>query len=79
MKSVLLDAIVIATTYAVLALTLDKGSSLSMDGTLVFFAAFVPVAFIIKALNLEYSDQLPRIAFFHLGTKIFNVLSSGPL
>ena len=79
MRSVLLDASVIAGTYAVLALALDKGSSLSLDGALTFFAVFVPLAFGIKALNLEYSDQLPRVAFFHLATKIFNVLASGPL
>jgi hypothetical protein len=79
MRAVLLDACVIAGTYAVLALTLDKGSPLSIDGTLTFVAAFVPLTFIIKALNLEYSEQLPRVAFFHLSTKIFNVLTSGVL
>jgi hypothetical protein len=78
-RRVLLDACVIAGTYAVLALALDKGSSLSLDGTLTFFAAFVPLAFIINVLNLEYSEQLPRVAFFHLATKIFNVLASGSL
>ena len=79
LQGVLLDAAVISGTYAILAVELDKGASLSWEGTLTFFAVFVPLALAIKALNLEYSDQLPRVALFHLSTKMFNVLGAGPI
>jgi len=79
LRGVLVDATVIAGTYALLALALDTGGSLSWEGSLTFLAVYVPLALTIKAMDLEYSDQLPRVALFHLSTKMFNVLSSGAI
>lgn len=75
LRGVLLDACVIAGAYAALAVALDNGISVTSDGLLTFVAIFVPLTFIIKALNLEYGDQLPRVALFHLATKVFNVMT----
>ena len=76
---VLLDAAVIVGAYAALSFALDKGSSVSLDATATFVAVFVPIAYAIKALDMEYHDQLARVAAFHLGTKVFNVLTMGPV
>ena len=79
--AVLMDAVVIVGSYVVLGMTLRNNanspvSTISWDGTLSFLAVFTPLAFAIKALNLEYADQLARVATFHLGTKMFNILGS---
>lgn len=74
-RAVLVDAGLIVGVYAALALALDKGSTLSLDGFLTFMAVFVPAALAVRVFRVDYSDQLPRVALFHLATKIFNVLA----
>lgn len=70
---VLRDAAIIAGTYGLLALTLEN-TVMTTRGTLMFLGLFIPIAFVVKVVNCEYSDQLPRVALFHLSTKLFNVL-----
>jgi hypothetical protein len=74
-RAVLVDALLIVGVYAALAMALDKGDTLSVDGVLRFVAVFVPAAMAVRVLRVDYSDQLPRVALFHLATKIFNVLA----
>lgn len=69
------DAALIMGVYVALAMVLDKGPTVSRDGLLLFAAIFVPVGFALRAFDVEYSDQLPRVALFHLATQIFNVLA----
>lgn len=78
-KDVVQDAVVIAGTYAILSWSLgasDTMPSPSLDKSLTFFSIFVPLSFAVKALDLEYADQLARVALFQLGVRIFNILSA---
>jgi hypothetical protein len=75
LRKAAMDAGIIMAVWVALAVALDKGSTLSRDGLLTFAAIFVPVGFALRAFDVEYSDQLPRVALFHLATKIFNVLA----
>lgn len=75
LRAAAMDAAIIMGVYVALAMALDKGATVSRDGLLTFAAIFVPVGFALRAFDVEYSDQLPRVALFHLATKIFNVMA----
>lgn len=75
---VLKDSAIIAGTYCIIAAFLKHpGTTVTADGLLLFFAAFVPISFTIRAMKCEYSDQLERVAIYHLSTRIFNALTVG--
>lgn len=77
LRAAVTDAAIIMGVSVVLALALDssKGGGVSREGLLTFAAIFVPLGFALRAFDVEYSDQLPRVALFHLATKIFNVMA----
>ena len=72
-----METFIILGSYAVLSLALDNGSSFTLEGTATFLAVYVPLSFALKALEVEYNDQLVRVAMFQLGIKIFNILAVG--
>ena len=74
LKQVIIDGVVFAALYAALAQLVDKQWP-SLDGIVGFVAIWVPVAFFVKVMRLEYADQLARVIGFQLGTKLFSIMS----
>jgi hypothetical protein len=74
LRAAVTDAGIIIGVSVALALTVEK-TTISREGLITFAAIFVPVGFALRAFDVEYSDQLPRVALFHLATKIFNVMA----
>lgn len=75
LRAAALDAAIIMSVSVALALALNTGATVSREGLLTFAAIFVPVGFALRVFDVEYSDQLPRVALFHLSTKIFNAMA----
>lgn len=76
---IVMDALIIAGAYAALSVALGNSSAVSVDGTVTFFVVFIPLAYFLKLLDVEWHDQLSKVAAFQLGIKVFNTLSTGPL
>lgn len=74
LRQVIVDGIVFAALYAALTQLVDKQWP-SPDGIVGFVAIWVPIAFIVKVMHLEYADQLARVIGFQLGTKLFSIMS----
>lgn len=75
LRAVGIEASLILGAFGLLSLSLDRGATLSWDATVTFLTIFVPISFIMKAIDVDYSDQLARVAMFQMGVKIFNVLA----
>jgi hypothetical protein len=60
--------------YAILSQLVDKTWP-TFDGIAGFISIWIPVAFILKVMQLEYADQLARVIGFQLGTKLFMMMS----
>jgi hypothetical protein len=75
LQAVVLEALLILGSYAALSFLLDSASALSLDSTVTFLAVFVPISFLLRCIDVDYKDQLARVAFFQLGVKIFNILT----
>lgn len=74
LRTALLEACLVLGSFAALSLALDHGASLAPTNAALFLALFVPLSYLLKALDVEYSDQLVRVALFQMGIKLFNVL-----
>lgn len=68
------DGIVIVAIYSLLTYVMNK-QGLSMDASLTFLSLWIPLQFIFKSLDLEYSDQLARVAGWTIGNKLFSILT----
>jgi hypothetical protein len=68
------DGIVVVCMYAFLTYQVDK-TWIDVDAALTFFSIWVPVLFLLKGLDLEYGDQLSRVAGWSLGNKLFAILT----
>jgi hypothetical protein len=68
------DGIVIVAIYSLLTYVTNK-DWLSMDAILTFLSLWVPMQFLLKGLDLEYSDQLARVAGWTIGNKLFAILT----
>ena len=77
--TVLLDGVIIAFSYIFISCVLDKCTSFSTDGVITFFSVFIPLGFALRSFEMEYQEQLVRVAMFHLATKMFNSLTLGPM
>lgn len=75
LRQVALEALLIVGSYAVLAFMLEDGTSFSLDGIATFLAIFIPISFVLRCADVDYKDQLARVALFQLGVKIFNTLA----
>ena len=74
LREVIVEACLIVGSYAALSYMLEDGAC-SLRGVLMFLAIFIPISFVLRCVNVDYKDQLARVALFQLGVKIFNVLT----
>jgi hypothetical protein len=74
LRQIVLDATIFAGMYAILSQLVDKTWP-TPDGIAGFISIWIPVAFILKVMQLEYADQLARVIGFQLGTKLFMMMS----
>ena len=72
---VVFDGLVIVAIYAILTWVLNQ-DVVSADASLTFLSMWIPVNYILKALDLEYSDQLARVAGWTLGNRLFSILTT---
>jgi hypothetical protein len=69
-----LDAAVIVAAYGFLVWAVD-GARLSPTKALKFYALFMVVAFVLRYLDVDFQDQLTRVAGFQIGTKLFMAMA----
>lgn len=69
------DAMVFITIFSALSFTIDHRKP-NIDSVFVFLSIWVPVLFLLKAMDLEYSEQLSRTIGWSLGQKMFSVLAN---
>jgi hypothetical protein len=68
------DGIVIVAIYSLLTWVMNH-DAVNTDASLTFLSLWIPVQYLLKALDLEYSDQLARVAGWTLGNKLFSILT----
>jgi len=75
LAQVVFDSFVIVAIFALLTRVLNR-DAVNVDACIAFLTMWIPVNYIFKALDLEYSDQLARVAGWTLGNKLFSILTS---
>lgn len=71
----MLDGLVIVAAYSLLLYVVD-GQALVARKALKFYALFLFLAFVLRYLDVDFQDQLTRVAGFQLGTKLFMTLAA---
>lgn len=72
----MLDGLVIIAAYALLVWVVDS-QCLTLRKAATFYAMFIFLAFVLRYLDVDFQDQLTRVAGFQLGTKLFMALATG--
>lgn len=73
-RQVVIDGMVIVVMFTFLSWHINH--ELPAPTSLIdFMTVWTPMLFVLKAMDLEYSDQLARVAGWTLGTKVFNILT----
>lgn len=67
---IVVDGAVIIFAYAVLLYAVE-GAMLPWRRALKFYGLFVFLAFLLRYVNVDFQEQLTRVAGFQLGTKLF--------
>jgi hypothetical protein len=75
LRQITIDGVVFAALYVALSYIVDKQMP-TVNGILGFVSIWIPVAFVLKVMKLEYADQLARVIGFQLGTKLFMLMSA---
>lgn len=73
-RQLFVDGLVIVLGYAFLVYVVE-GKVVSPRRALKFYALFIFVAFVLRYLNVDFQDQLTRVAGFQLGTKLFAAMT----
>lgn len=73
-RQLALDGAVIIASHALLVFLLD-GKMLEWRRALTFYALFMVLAFAFRMLDVDFQEQLTRVAGFQLGTKLFGALA----
>lgn len=74
LRQILLDGIVICILYSILTHMID-GVVPDIDRIFGFLAVWTCIMFLLKALDVEQSDQFARVAFWTIATKVFGILT----
>jgi hypothetical protein len=74
-RQLLLDGLVIVLAYAFL-LYVVEGKVLAWVRGVKFYVLFLFVAFVLRYLDVDFQDQLTRVAGFQLGTKLFAAMAT---
>jgi hypothetical protein len=72
---VVLDAFILIASYAFVSCVMDSCETIHTNGVLLFLTVFIPLGMFVRSMEVEYQEQLTRVAFFHLATKIFNAMT----
>jgi hypothetical protein len=72
---VVLDAFILIASYTFVSCVMDSCETIHLNGILLFVTVFVPLGMFVRSMEVEYQEQLTRVAFFHLATKIFNAMT----
>ena len=69
------DAIVFVILFSAMSMLIDHRRP-NIDSLVIFLSIWIPTLFFLKAMDLEYSDQLARVAGWTLAQKMFSVMSN---
>ena len=69
------DGVALVAAFSLLVYVLD-GALPPVGRVLNFYALYVAITFSLKWLDVEFQDQIPRVAGFQIGNKIFTALAS---
>ena len=70
----MIDGAVIVLAYAMLLYLVD-GASLQPWRAAKFYALFLVLAYALRYLDVDFQEQLTRVAGFQLGTKLFSAMA----
>lgn len=73
-RQLAIDGAVIVMSYAMLLYLLD-GKIVEWRRALTFYALFLALAYAFRWLDVDFQEQLTRVAGFQLGTKLFAALA----
>lgn len=74
LRQLAVDGFIIVASYAVLLYAVD-GKAVQWRRVATFYALFMMLAFVFHSLDVDYQEQLTRVAGFQLGTKLFAALT----
>lgn len=74
LRQLLVDGLVIVASYALLLYLVD-GKLVDLRRVATFYALFLLLAYAFRALDVDFQEQLTRVAGFQLGTKLFAALT----
>lgn len=69
----IVDAMVFVTMFTSMSFLIDHRGP-NINNILTFVSVWIPTLFLLKAMDLEYSDQLARVIGWSLGSKMFSSL-----
>ena len=75
LTQLMLDGAVIVLAYAALLYLVD-GKQLAVPRALKFYVMFVVLAYVLRYLDVDFADQITRVAGFQLGTKLFLTMAT---
>ena len=74
LRQIILDGVIICVLYSILTHMID-GVPPDIDRIFGFLAVWTAIMFLLKALDVEQSDQFARVAFWTIATKVFGILT----
>ena len=69
------DGAVIIASYSLLLYVVD-GQMVAWPKALKFYGLFLLLAFVFRYLDLDFQEQLTRVAGFQIGTKLFLAMAA---
>ena len=73
-RQLLIDGAVIVLAYAMLLYLVD-GTALNPMRAAKFYGLFLVLAYVLRYLDVDFQEQLTRVAGFQLGTKLFSAMA----
>lgn len=73
-RQLLLDGLVIISSFGLL-LYLTEGKTLDPLKAAKFYGLFLVLAYIFRYLDVDFQEQLTRVAGFQIGHKLFSLMT----
>lgn len=74
-RQLLVDGLLIVASYGLLTYLLD-GKALDPRRALAFYVLFLALALAFRYMDVDFQEQLTRVAGFQIGTKLFGALTT---
>lgn len=71
----MLDGLLIVFSYALLVYLVD-GKHLHYGRAAMFYLLFLVLAYAFRYLDVDFQEQLTRVAGFQIGTKLFSAMAA---